>query len=81
LATRLLNAGMEVTGIQKLLGHRYLNTTLIYARVADTTVETDYRQAMGRIERQQMPLSDAPVPTEWPTAAAIDLTIAASAPL
>jgi site-specific recombinase XerD len=81
LATRLLNAGMEVTGIQKLLGHRYLNTTLIYARVADTTVETDYRQAMGRIERQQMPLSDAPVLTEWPTAAAVDLTIAASAPL
>ena len=42
---------------QKLLGIA-TDTTLIYARVADTTVETDYRQAMGRIERQQMPLSD-----------------------
>ena len=78
LATRLLNAGMDITRIQKLLGHRYLNTTLIYARVADTTVETDYRQAMGRIERQQMPLSDAPLPSEWPTAMAVDVPIAAS---
>jgi integrase/recombinase XerC len=81
LATRLLNAGMEVTRIQKLLGHRYLNTTLIYARVADTTVETDYRQAMGRIERQQMPLSNAPVPTEWPTVASVDAPLAASGSL
>ena len=81
LATRLLNAGMDVTRIQKLLGHRYLNTTLIYARVADTTVEGDYRQAMGRIERQQMPLSDAPLPTEWPTAASVDGLIAASGSL
>jgi site-specific recombinase XerD len=67
LATRLLNAGMPITGIQKLLGHEHLDTTLIYARVQDTTVEADYRQAMSAIERQQMPLSDIPVPiADWP---------------
>lgn len=67
LATRLLNAGMPITGIQKLLGHEHLDTTLIYARVQDTTVEADYRQAMSAIERQQTPLSDTPVPvTDWP---------------
>lgn len=66
-ATRLLNAGMEITRIQKLLGHERLSTTLIYARVQDATVETDYRQAMAQIERRQMPLSTTPVVAEdWP---------------
>jgi len=62
LATRLLNAGMEITRIQKLLGHQQVNTTMIYARIFDTTVEGDYRQAMQQIERQQMPLSNIPIP-------------------
>ena len=63
-ATRLLNAGMEVTRIQKLLGHEHLNTTMIYARVLDHTLEADYRRAMQAIELQQMPLSDQPIPVE-----------------
>lgn len=62
LATRLLNAGMEITRIQKLLGHEHVNTTMIYARVHDQTVEADYRCAMQRIERQQMPFSTTPIP-------------------
>lgn len=66
-ATRLLNAGMDITRIQKLLGHEMLTTTMIYARVQDATVEADYRQAMRRIEHQQMPLSDTPLPVQnWP---------------
>ena len=70
LATRLLNAGMDITRIQKLLGHEHLDTTLIYARALDTTVEADYRQAMRQIERRQMPLSDTPIPVDsWPTPA------------
>ena len=68
LATRLLNCGMEITRIQKLLGHEHLDTTLIYARVLDTTVEADYRRAMRQIEHRQMPLSDAPQSAaNWPT--------------
>ena len=51
-ATRLLNAGMDITRIQKLLGHQHLNTTLIYARVSDATVEADYRRAMRAIEKR-----------------------------
>ena len=47
LATRLLNAGMDITRIQKLLGHQLIATTMIYARVHDATLEADYRQAMG----------------------------------
>ena len=64
LATRLLNSGMDITRIQKLLGHEQVNTTMIYARVHDHTVETDYRRAMLQIERQQMPLSNLPIPAD-----------------
>jgi site-specific recombinase XerD len=68
LATRLLNAGMDITHIQKLLGHEHINTTLIYAHVLDATLEANYRQAMSRIETQQPPLSNTPIPAnDWPT--------------
>jgi site-specific recombinase XerD len=67
-ATRLLNAGMDITRIQKLLGHEQISTTMIYARVQDATVEADYRQALHRIERQQRPWSSQPIPMDnWPT--------------
>lgn len=67
-ATRLLNAGMDVTRIQKFLGHELLTTTMIYAKVLDATVEADYRQALRHIERQQIPLSESPIAVDdWPT--------------
>jgi len=67
-ATRLLNAGMDIVQIQKLLGHKDLNTTMIYARVHDATVEADYRQFTNRIEKQRVPLSNLPIPADnWPT--------------
>jgi integrase/recombinase XerC len=50
LATRLVNVGMDIVSIQRLLGHEKLGTTMIYARVHDTTVERDFRQAMARLE-------------------------------
>ena len=58
---------MEITRIQKLLGHDHINTTMIYARVLDTTLQADYRHAMRKIEAQQPPLSITPeVVTNWP---------------
>jgi site-specific recombinase XerD len=68
LATHLLNVGMDITQIQKLLGHQHLDTTMIYARVLDTTLEAQYRRAMAEIERQQPPLSATPVAVDWPIA-------------
>ena len=50
LATRLVNVGMDIVSIQRLLGHEKLDTTMIYAHVHDTTVERDFRQAMARLE-------------------------------
>jgi site-specific recombinase XerD len=67
-ATRLLNAGMDISRIQKLLGHEHLDTTQIYAHVHDQTVETDYRLAMRSMEFDQMPFSSLPIPVAaWPT--------------
>lgn len=65
-ATQLLNAGCPVTSIQKLLGHKKLNTTMVYARAHDQTVEADYFAAMSRVEQR---LQVAPEPE--PTAAAV----------
>ena len=59
---------MDITRIQKLLGHQSISTTMIYARVHDRTVEADYRQAMRQIELQHLPLANAPVAVaNWPT--------------
>lgn len=49
LATRLLNAGMPITSIQRLLGHEKLETTMIYARVHNETVRRDYESAHARL--------------------------------
>jgi site-specific recombinase XerD len=60
-ATRLINEGVPITTLQKLLGHRFLSTTQIYARVHDVTVERDYRRAMERLEQTH----GIPVPRDW----------------
>jgi len=51
-ATQLPNAGCRVTSIQKFLGHKRLNSTMIYARVHDQTVADDYYSAMERVEQR-----------------------------
>jgi site-specific recombinase XerD len=49
LATRLLNEGMPITSLQRLLGHEKLDTTLVYARVHNETVRRDYERAYVRL--------------------------------
>jgi integrase len=44
-ATLLLNAGMSVFGVQSILGHKYVDTTLRYTRTYDGIVMKDYQQA------------------------------------
>jgi hypothetical protein len=62
-ATQLLNAGCLVTNIQKFLGHKKLNTTMVYARAHDQTIEADYFAAMSRIEtRLAIPPEPEPAP-------------------
>jgi hypothetical protein len=48
-ATRLLNQGMPITSIQRLLGHKTLSSTLVYARVHNETVQRDYERAYAHL--------------------------------
>jgi len=41
-----------VTSIQRFLGHKKLNTTMIYARAHDQNVAEDYFAAMARVEQR-----------------------------
>lgn len=48
-ATLLLNNGVTLESLRRLMGHENLSTTLIYAQVADKTIEQQYRAAMDRV--------------------------------
>jgi site-specific recombinase XerD len=50
LAARLINQGMPIHSLRKLLGHQYLNTTQVYARVYDETLYEQLKAAMSRLE-------------------------------
>lgn len=59
LATQLVNQGMPIVSLQKFLGHRDINNTLIYARVHDETVKLQFASAMRSIETLSV--------ADWPT--------------
>lgn len=50
LATRLINQGMSLESLRKLLGHKDLRITQHYARVYDATVREQFQTAMAHIE-------------------------------
>jgi integrase/recombinase XerD len=53
-ATELLNAGMRLECLEKLLGHTSLEVTRRYARLTDKTREQEYFRAMSIIERGEL---------------------------
>lgn len=58
-ATRLLNTGrMPVTTLQKLMGHRYVDTTMRYAALYDQTIRRDYEAAMAQAQSHSEPEFD-----------------------
>jgi integrase/recombinase XerD len=52
-ATDLVNAGMPLECLEKLMGHSRLEVTRRYARVSDKTREEEYFKAMDVIERRE----------------------------
>ncbi len=49
-ANDLLNADMPVTSIQKLLGHRWIETTQVYVMANDRQVQADFQAASSKLE-------------------------------
>jgi hypothetical protein len=47
----LLNAGAPVLTVQTILGHKFIDTTLGYARLYDGTVAADYYEASIKLAR------------------------------
>ena len=61
-ATELLNAGMSLVSIMKLLGHRSLSMTMRYAAITQKTVVKDYHAALAKIgARYDLPASPGSV--------------------
>jgi len=50
LATQAINRGMSLEAVALLLGHRSLRMTLVYARIADSTVAAQYHDVTARVE-------------------------------
>jgi len=51
LATRLTNRGMPIESLQKLMGHRHIHTTQIYAHVYNETVHAQFIDAMANVAK------------------------------
>jgi site-specific recombinase XerD len=51
----LVEAGMRVTSIQRLLGHSRIRTTQVYLHISDRQVQDDYEAAMVEIDRRLLP--------------------------
>lgn len=66
-ASDLLNADAAVTSIQKLLGHRWLETTQIYVQANDKQVCQDYYAACEKIEGWALPLMLSGPSLPWMT--------------
>jgi hypothetical protein len=74
-ATELLNAGLPLVTIMKLLGHRSFRMTMRYAAIAQQTIVDDYHQAMAVIARKYNTAETAnrPLGETTPERQALDL--------
>jgi site-specific recombinase XerD len=53
-ASELLNAGMRLECLQKLMGHQDIEVTGHYARLTDKTRKEEYFRAMEKIEKGEI---------------------------
>ena len=49
-ATNLIQEKVPLTTVQKLLGHRWIQTTMNYIKVSDPQVQADFYAAAARME-------------------------------
>jgi integrase len=51
LATQAINRGMRLEAVAALLGHKNLEMTLVYARIADETVAEEYFNVTNQVDQ------------------------------
>ncbi len=66
LATQAINRGMRLEAIAAMLGHRNMEMTLVYARIANRVVADEYQAVSSRIDAQYAQPSSLPADTETP---------------
>ena len=70
LATQAINRGMRLEAIAALLGHRTLEMTLIYARIANRVVANEYETVSAKIDAAYKSAGDLlPADIETPSMA------------
>lgn len=57
-ATNLAEAGMPMDSLQRQLGHRHIETTLIYNEVRDSRLQREYHKAMAEASSAKPPGDD-----------------------
>jgi hypothetical protein len=66
LATQAINRGMRLEAIAAMLGHRNMEMTLVYARIANRVVAKEYEAVSARVDAQYAQPSSLPTDTETP---------------
>lgn len=61
-ATSLLNAGLNITSLKEILGHRAINMSLNYAKVSQEKIHSEYSEAILRMSEHQIPTILEPKP-------------------
>jgi site-specific recombinase XerD len=69
LATQAINRGMSLEAIAALLGHRSLDMTMTYARIADRTVADEYFAVSAKVEALYHQPATLPADAEGPVMA------------
>ena len=69
LATQAINRGMSLEAIAALLGHRSLDMTMTYARIADRTVADEYFAVTDKVEALYGQAPQLPADAEGPNMA------------
>jgi site-specific recombinase XerD len=58
-ATNMLNAGMDLTVLRDLMGHKNSNMTLTYALLSNQTIRNSYERAVRHVEGEAALLKEA----------------------
>lgn len=54
-ATAMLTAGVSITTLKEMLGHKSIHMTLLYAKITPEKIHAEYSEAIKKMNSQQIP--------------------------